>query len=55
MSKFGLKVATHLYEDGIVSNRGLARHGELFWGLAHTARHVKEIKLVVEYNISINY
>ena len=36
-----------LYEDGIVSNRESARHGEPFLSFAHTARHVMGVKLAV--------
>jgi len=32
-----------LYEVGIVSNRKSARYGEYFWGLVHTARHVRGV------------
>jgi len=41
----GGKVATHLSEAGIVSNRGKAYHGELYLEIVQTA-HQRAIDLV---------
>jgi hypothetical protein len=41
-----------LYEVGIVSNRKSARYGEYFWGLVHTARHVRGVGSARSYVVS---
>jgi len=51
-----LSAATCRHEDGIVSNRESARHGEFFLSFAHTARHVMGVKMAghilqVNYNV----